>query len=108
QRLGLRAQARASTEAVLARATPVRTAHAAEAEDHPIADRDVPLGAGPERFDDADALVPEAHRAGHAHPVAARAAEVGVTHARRAQVHARLVRQRLRHLDVADVQLAFF
>ena len=91
ERPRLGAEAWPAAEAVVARAAPVAAAHAAEAEDHAIADVDEPLGARAERVDDTDRLVAEGAHRRHAHPVTACEVEVGVAYARRADAHACLV-----------------
>ena len=63
---------------------PADKRYAAETEDHTVADRHEALRARAQRVDDADRLVPEPHRAGHAHPVAARQVQIGVAHEGRA------------------------
>ena len=88
--LALGAMPRPAAQAVLAGAAPVAAAGAAEAEDHPIADRHEALGARPEGLDHADRLVTDRRRL-YPVPVAAHEVEVGVAHPGGADPHQRLV-----------------
>ena len=103
--LGLRAVARVAAQAVLAGAAPEAAAGAPEAEDDPVADRHVALGAGAELGDDADALVPQRHAGGQSVPVAAGDVQVRVAHARRAHPDQRLVVLRRGRRQVLDADL---
>ena len=104
--LGLGAVARLAAQAVLACAAPVATTGPSEAQDHPVADRHVAVGAGAELLDDADALVAEGHVGRHTVPITACDVEVGVADAGRSHPDQRLLVPRCGRGQVLDPDLS--